>query len=185
VAQISGSAHDFSQATWSSGRICEPCHVPHTASISSTVPLWGRPEKTTAYTLYNSPTMEFSPDQPGEYSTFCLSCHDGTVALNSYGGQTGSTYISGDALIGTDLSDDHPVGLRWAHQDTESGNCSNCHNMHMGGTGLISELPFFGETGNKKIECATCHDPHGTAGYPKLLRKSKTFSELCFHCHTK
>jgi predicted CXXCH cytochrome family protein len=32
-----------------------------------------------------------------------------------------------------------------------------------------------------KITCATCHDPHGTAGHPRLLRARG--EELCVKCH--
>ncbi len=182
---IAGSAHDFSSDAWnSSGEICLPCHIPHNADMTvSDAPLWNHEVTTATYTLYSSPTMNVPVNQPQGVSVLCLSCHDGTVALDSYGGTSGTNYISGNSLIGTNLSDDHPISIEWQHQTNDlhtSGWCSNCHNMHSTPT-FVSELPFF----NRYIECATCHDVHNTSGYTKLLRKPLAGSEICFHCHNK
>jgi len=39
--------------------------------------------------------------------------NDGTVALDAFGGATGTTYVSptSAAFIGTDLTDDHPIAF--------------------------------------------------------------------------
>ncbi len=184
VAGITQSAHDFSSTSssaWSGGKICAPCHTPHNADKSvAAAPLWNHELSQATYTLYSSATLSVTPEQPGGVSKLCLSCHDGTVALDAFGGRNGSTFLTGGpALIGTNLSDDHPVSIRWEHQDTAS--CSNCHNMHASNT-FISPLPFF----NRKVECATCHDPHNNgAGDVKMLRKPLAGSEICLHCHGK
>ncbi len=185
--QISGSPHDFSGSSWNStGEICVVCHTPHAADSSAgAAPLWNHQVTTATFSLYSSPTLKVQPEQPRGVTRLCLSCHDGTVALDSFGGMTGNAYISGKAKIGTDLSDDHPVSIKWKHQTRgPNGSLPNCFNCHERGgwTHRTGPLPFF----DGFVECATCHDPHnGTPGNGHLLRKTTAGSELCLHCHKK
>lgn len=115
LADIVGTPHDFSSQGWSGGKICVVCHTPHNADPynqnPTDAPLWNHKLSKASYILYSSPKLDITPDQPGGVSKLCLSCHDGTVALDSFGGATGSNFISGSALVGTDLSDDHPVSI--------------------------------------------------------------------------
>lgn len=183
-AGITGSAHDFSAQGWSGGQICVACHTPHNADTSVTEsPLWNHQTTTSTYTTYTSPTMGFPPGQPRAVTKLCLSCHDGTVALDSFGGMSGSTFISGAANLGTDLSDDHPVSVEWRHQTVETSPfCANCH------FGSPRKIVFFGSgvTGDIWIECATCHDVHnGSPANVKLLRRTMVGSDLCLTCHEK
>ncbi|MCF6248770.1 MAG: cytochrome C, partial [Desulfobacula sp.] len=85
-AGITGSAHDFSGATtWnSSGEICITCHTPHNADINEQ-PLWNHTVTAASYTLYTSGTLDSVAGQPAGTSKRCLSGHDGTGALDSYG----------------------------------------------------------------------------------------------------
>jgi len=182
---IQGSSHDFSGNGWASGEICIVCHTPHNADPYgdniTDAPLWNHDaDMTTVYTLYTSPTMDVAAEQPRAISKLCLSCHDGVIALDSFGGNSGSAYIAGDSLIETVLSDDHPISIPWEHQnEVSSGGCSNCHSHHP--VAFISPLPFF----DGYVECATCHDVHNTVGYVHLLRLPTQNSEICFHCHGK
>ncbi len=180
---ISGSAHDFSSQSWST-EICLPCHTPHNADTTvADAPLWNHDLTTATFTLYSSPTMNVPVNQPSGVSKLCLSCHDGTVALDSFGGNAGSTFIGSDYDLTTDLSDDHPISIDWIHQ-TElptSEVCLQCH--FIGGNSTFSILPFF----DGKVECASCHDVHNTntAVDTPLLRLPLTGSEICLHCHGK
>jgi len=111
---IVGTAHDFSNEGWNTtGEICIVCHTPHNADITvSDAPLWNHEITTANFTPYSSSTMNATVGQPDASAKLCLSCHDGTVALDNFGGTTGGTnFISGGALIGTDLSNDHPVSF--------------------------------------------------------------------------
>ena len=184
-AGIVGSAHDFSGSGWTGGEICIACHAPHNSNTAVTdAPLWNHQiTATSSYTTYSSPTMSVVTQQPRGPTKLCLSCHDGSVALDSFGGKVGTAEISGRANLGTDLSDDHPVSVEWKHQDliTSGVFCTNCH------FGPPREVVFFrpGGSGPIWIECATCHDVHNKANHPKLLRKSMVGSELCLTCHEK
>ncbi len=179
-AEITGSAHDFSSSGWTAGEICIPCHTPHGAdSTVVTAPLWNHEPSTATYTPYTSDTLDETAGDPGPISKLCLSCHDGTIALDSFGGKTGANVIGGPALLGTDLTDDHPIGIRWNHQAIAPGFCANCH-LPGGPTGKVE---FYGAPGDMRIECASCHDVHNGRSLPNLLRTTTAGSELCFVCH--
>jgi predicted CXXCH cytochrome family protein len=181
---IVGSLHDLSDLNLGTNEICIFCHTPHNANAAQLAPLWNHKSTTASYTLYSSPTMNNAPAQPGNASKVCLSCHDGTVAIDSYGDRSGSQMITGGANLGTNLSDDHPISMSY-HEYGEGRSpaavpCSNCHGRNP--SNLVSVLPFFGGL----VECATCHDPHDKyPAYGKMLRKPIAGSALCLHCHAK
>ena len=197
-AGIVGSAHDFSGLGWANGEICVACHTPHNSNTDITAPLWNHTLSTATYQTYESvhdgPSATiFAPapvHAPGPESLMCLSCHDGTIALDSFGGNTGGTeYISGTKLIGTDLSNDHPIGVEWLHQvvwDGSGENCGKCHGDPVIVPVVTNQMPlpfFLAEDGTARVECATCHDPHNGQNNDFLLRKSNAGSGLCLHCH--
>ncbi len=68
--------------------VCVFCHTPHGANPSLPLaPLWNRsvPVDTT-YTPYDAPNFDASgttPGQPKGVSLACLSCHDGTIAIDA------------------------------------------------------------------------------------------------------
>ena len=140
VGQISGTAHDFSGSSWnSSGKICITCHTPHNADNTVTQsPLWNHEVTTATFTLYSSSTLDATLGQPDAISKLCLSCHDGTVALDNFGGTTtGTSFVTGNDLIGTDLTDDHPVSFVYnAALATTDGELHNpiTTNSGLGGT---------------------------------------------------
>ncbi|MES9991768.1 MAG: cytochrome c3 family protein [Candidatus Thiodiazotropha sp.] len=124
---------------------------------------------------------------PGSPSRLCLSCHDGTISIDSFGGNPGTpnNTLSGLASKGTDLSDDHPIGIQWRHQTqggATSAGCINCHDIHNITAPPGKELKFF----SGRVECPSCHDVHNSQVMDvKLLRKPLADSELCLHCHAK
>ncbi len=196
-AEVSGSAHDFASGGIGT-EICIFCHTPHNADQTILeAPLWNHElSAETNYTLYDSETMnQAPPDEPLGISKLCLSCHDGTVAIDSFGNQTGTQKIlpGEPAYIGTDLSDDHPISILWGlqHRTIFSGSgpvhCGKCHDNIGEGPEKLP-LPFYtygGGRGSARLECSTCHDPHNNGANEKLLRKPNDNSELCFWCHNK
>ncbi|MEW6374955.1 MAG: cytochrome c3 family protein [Thermodesulfobacteriota bacterium] len=188
-AGITGSKHDFSGRGWGSNEICIFCHTPHNAKMeggSAIYPLWNHKVTSATYIVYSSPTMDprYPAEQPRGPSKLCLSCHDGTVAIDSYGNRDGTNLISGVANFGTNLSNDHPISIYWGHQTYTGGNasCVGCHQIHGGGGMSYIGLPFY----ERYLECSTCHEPHNKyPTYTKMLRKSLALSEICQHCHGK
>ena len=180
-ADIKGSAHDFSTKSWSAGQLCLICHTPHDGK-TSVVPLWNRTTTTTTFTLYSSPTFNASAGQPSGASKACLSCHDGTVALDSYGGNTGTTFLAGRTLLSNDLSNDHPISFVYdAALAGADGGLRNPATAPSGLNGTIQQDLLF----DNSMECASCHDVHNSHSQPSLLVKSNAGSALCLTCHNK
>ncbi len=184
---ITDSAHDFSAYGWSGGEICIVCHTPHNADTTvSAAPLWDHEVSNAVYVVYSSPTMDVPVGQPGPISKLCLSCHDGTVAADSFGGNAGGYFLTGNLDLETNLQDDHPIGIDWDHQ-TDQSVCSSCHDVYGYNPALLRDdvLSFSGPLGSMTLECGTCHDAHNSEGFPSLLRRSMVGSELCLVCHGK
>jgi hypothetical protein len=122
-------------------------------------------------------------------NTGCLVCH-------------GSAPLPGVpdfrvALIGTDLTNDHPVGITFP---TKNGAGTDFKTP----TGAQGNATFFDADSNgvmdkgdvrlydAKVECASCHDPHGVpSGAPgstfnlTFMRVANTNSAVCLTCHAK
>ncbi|MDC0358621.1 cytochrome c3 family protein [Oligoflexia bacterium] len=182
---IANSEHDFSGQAWNTtGEICVVCHTPHNADTTvSEAPLWNHQVTSATYNLYSSTTLDATMGQPDASSKLCLSCHDGTVAIDNFGGTTnGTNYVSGSALIGSDLRNDHPVSFTYdtslASTDGELHDPATT-TSGLGGT-ITQDLLFA-----SKVQCASCHDVHDSAGQDALLRKSNAGSAFCLTCHDK
>lgn len=190
-AAIAGTAHDFSDGTvqtgynvgeaWAGGEMCGVCHAPHLAPAntgSTSLPLWNRAgDASTAasFTMYpTGGTIDGAIDAtPNAVSQVCLSCHDGSIALDAFGGAaTGTvTITTGDTvLVDNDFTDDHPISIVYSATDT---------GLVASGT-LPATITLFGG----KVECGTCHDVHD-AGNEKLLAETNVGSVLCTTCHVK
>jgi len=185
---IVGSDHDFTGESWNNtSEICVVCHTPHNADITVTgAPLWNHEVTTSTFTVYNSATFDATAGQPDGASKLCLSCHDGTVALDNFGGKTnGTTTIgAGDHNFGTDLTNDHPVSFTYDQAlATADGELNDPTSASSGLGGTITDDLLIGG----KMECASCHDVHNTVAVngTKLLVKTNANSALCLTCHAK
>ena len=191
---ITGSAHDFTSQAWSGGRICVACHAPHKTDTTITdAPLWNHANSNATYTLYSSPTLNATIAQPGGGSTLCLSCHAGTVAVNSFGGVTGTTMISSANNLGTNLKASHPIGFTYnTALATSDGSLFDpaTKTVTIGSgtqtrTGTVNSLLLYGG----KMECDSCHDVHNTftVGGPGsgLVKVDPAGSKICIACHNK
>jgi predicted CXXCH cytochrome family protein len=184
-AVLTGSKHDFTALQWGNSQICLPCHAPHNNKNAQGSLLWNHTLTTSTYSLYSSPTFDATPGQPTAVSKFCLSCHDGSIALDAYGSHTGNTTITGNALLGTDLSNDHPISFDYnaalVTKDTASGGGIAGLASPASDSLVVAGIPLF----SGKMECASCHDVHNKHGFPGLLNASNAGSALCLKCHTK
>jgi predicted CXXCH cytochrome family protein len=192
AGSITGSLHDFTTSAWSGGRICVACHTPHKADTSITdAPLWNHKNSTQSYTLYTSTSLNATMGQPGSTSKLCLSCHDGTVAVDSFGGATGTTMISAANNIGTTLADDHPIGFTYnTALATADGSLFDPATKTVTiGTGTQTKTGTIGAMMlySGKMECSSCHDVHNTftVGTTGLTKMAQSGSQICFACHNK
>lgn len=176
-AGISGTKHDFSAAGYGSTQLCIFCHAPHNAQTIPEAPLWNHQSTTATYTLYSGPgTMNAIVGQPGPVSKLCMSCHDGTVAIGNFGTITTDThYVTGKSLMGTNLSNDHPIGFIY-----DAALVTADKGLVAPTTVVAAGLPLF----SSKMECSTCHGVHDNVNSP-FLRKTNAASALCLTCHIK
>ena len=181
-------------------QICIFCHTPHYASPAA--PLWNHTATATAsYGVYASPTLDASDisDIGGglDVSNLCMSCHDGTVGVNSLGNPSNDlganpTMGSGNELdvngrilaarpsnLGSDLMNDHPVNFTFdaALATADGGLYTPVSAQYVD---AAQNVPLF----TAKVQCASCHDPHDNTNSPFLV-KSNTGSGLCLTCHRK
>ncbi|MBK7104911.1 MAG: cytochrome c3 family protein [Ignavibacteriae bacterium] len=181
--QITGSVHDFSDEGWSNGQICLPCHAPHNNKAGMT-PLWNHELSATPYTIYtNTNSMDATVGQPDGSSKLCLSCHDGTIAVDNYGGHTSTeTPLGGSDNLGNNLSNDHPISFVYdANLATNDGDLFSPTSTSSGLGGTIHADMLE----NSKMQCSSCHDVHNGSGISKLLLKGNDGSALCLTCHDK
>lgn len=182
-AGITGSKHDFKgETSWNpSGEICNVCHTPHNADATFTaVPLWDHTTTTaTTFSFYDSGTMDATdPTSVSDISKACLSCHDGTVAVDAFGASpTSNLYLASgdDGYIGTDLSNDHPISF--SYQSSIDNGDGGLKAATAGGA--VDDLLMSG-----KVECSSCHDVHDNTNAPFLVM-SNSGSALCLTCHNK
>ena len=193
-AGISGTAHDFSgnSSNTQTVGVCTFCHTPHRAlqtrllwnhTLSANTFSW---DVTTTTGGTNMPTI--APAWQGP-SKFCLSCHDGSVAIGDVAwfraaSRTGASAINatrhdGDVyqIAGTtgQMAGNHPV----AHPFPFNGSASTYNSVTTGAAALLSGwqadptttgIRLFIQSGTNVsagtavgstgIECSSCHDPH-------------------------
>lgn len=185
-AQITNSAHDFSSYSWSGGEICRPCHTPHNANTAAGR-LWNHTLSTATYTLFEGEAGD--SDDLDRESRLCLSCHDGTVALDSFGGMTGTNFIPGSANIGTDLTNDHPIGRDAIYPTSTSTrfNPQNASHQVVSTWGSLRLKAWENDAGVEEyvVGCRTCHNVHNAGNFEHMLYFSNQASHLCLTCHIK
>lgn len=186
---IALSAHDFRLSGWADGQICLPCHAPHNGTIIDDAPLWNHTVSAATYDLYSSTTLDATLSQPVGVSKLCLSCHDGTIAVDSYTGHTGTIDIgtlgTGSGDIGTELGNDHPVSFTYdAALATADGGLFDPTTR----SSLVSDLGGTIDTDMlfaNRMECSSCHDVHNKYTNDSLLLIDNAGSALCLTCHDK
>lgn len=194
-------------------QLCKFCHTPHGSQAymvgggAKFVSLWGHD---TTQATYNGETVTANN---GGGSTFaCLSCHDGTVAINAntsvYDGVSATSdkretalgamntltgLIEGGMLVSGQkgvTNSNHPVNKLYKDVTYPTRYVANA-------TASAQGIRFFSGTTvttDKYIQCSSCHAVHGgeiataTPGLydnAMLLRVTTNGSALCFACHLK
>jgi predicted CXXCH cytochrome family protein len=226
LATIVGSRHDLSGNMGSAynhgviyndyNQVCVYCHTPHDSNTANGGQLlWNKPFSTATYTLYSSPTAKLTPSQPTgatSSSALCLSCHDGTIAVDTLVNMPNQPFTPSGA------SGSPGANHRRMSADTSADSCGGCHNP--GGVDASLRLPvaaaFIGtnlsndhpvsmvydntinpglnpvnsvtaaglKLYNGKVECASCHDPHSVVN-KTFLRVANAQSSMCTACHLK
>lgn len=184
--QISTSRHNFASYGWSGGEICKPCHTPHFSNTAVGF-LWNHALTDATYTMHEGTGTAIA--NVDSRSRMCLGCHDGTVALDSFGGTTGSSTIGPLGNVGTDLTNDHPIGSDAIYPTTASTSYNPQDANHRVGTAptQLRLRSWINPAGTEEfvVGCSTCHTVHNTGNFGHMLRFSNAGSALCLTCHIK
>jgi predicted CXXCH cytochrome family protein len=222
---IDATKHDLTGGGVS--EICVFCHTPHGANTGIEAPLWNKPSSGATYSTYDSTTIDGDVLPVGSVSIACLGCHDGTqstdVVINGPG--SGNFDTAGIALrggnrflndptkpdfVGTDLSNDHPIGVQYGGFDPGSGpidpdfvdtsnglqtatingaqrwwvDTETTPNSQRDKTDMILYTRDNAGSDQPFVECASCHDPHTDANQT-FLRILNDNGRVCLSCHVK
>lgn len=199
LAGVRETKHNFASSTYSPNaffygtrQVCVFCHTTHNAD-QAVGALWNHENDPPLYDTYGSNSIDMTITQPHEGSLVCLSCHDGTLAVNSlnnlpgpdaaglYGSPGGSALDgsgkltnSSSAFVGTDLSNDHPVGITY--------DASRDPGKFVPKTSVPTSYPDKLLDDGVYVECISCHNPHDNT-YGSFLVESNANSDLCMRCH--
>ena len=94
AAGITNTKHNLSTSgtgsnylTVGTDQICVFCHTPHGSNTAAAVPLWNKKIPTgatyTSYASLNTSSLDGEVLAVGSVSMACLSCHDGTQAMDN------------------------------------------------------------------------------------------------------
>lgn len=177
---INGTNHDFrnSGMDWNiPENTCTACHVSDNEGTIKFTPLWINKGKILQYTPYLSTSENTDSENTNNDSKLCLSCHDGTIAVDNLG-----IVSHKDNTLNTIVTGEHPVSVNYQNSiGMNSAGLYNHYNKPSGlGNSINQDLLY-----NEKLECASCHDVHNLNSSKHLLRIKNTKSELCLTCHNK
>lgn len=169
--------NNYPGVTIPGNQVCLPCHTPHNALLyGEENVLWNHAETGETFVMYSS-----TAGQPEGHSKLCLSCHDGVTAIDSYGGNTGSIVMTGPEALGTDLSNDHPIGVEYpTSMPADYNDPATFAPGINGGVGVrLVEINSV-----ERVECSSCHNVHNN-GLGNFLRVPVQESYICLQCHIK
>ena len=112
---LSISIPGSTNTAYGQNEVCLPCHTPHGMPDTTVGKLWNHAMNPAAnYKLYGSGTSYLTTID--EVSRKCLGCHDGTIAVDSFGGHTGTHGVIPAGYVvgaGSDLTHDHPIDVQY------------------------------------------------------------------------
>ena len=152
--------------TPAAGQGCESCHGPGQAHVD------GGGDKTK---IKDPKTLTVS-----ESTEICLSCHNRSEHENFEGGK----HEARDVGCVTCHSVHDPKSEK-AQLKTVSveETCVACHRNQVNKVHRSSHMPV-GTLNNNKMECTSCHNPHGSQNV-KMLREGSSITEACTSCHAE
>lgn len=185
---------------------CVYCHVPHLSGSGVNGTLFNRVLPQDNYKPYSGPsgTMDATPNRPSGVSLVCLSCHDGTIAVDSIVNTPNTSWApsANHQKMSPGSTPDEcgmchrPNGPAGAHDATVKYLTQDLRDDHPISISYLEALtatprefrdPFSIaplRLFNDRVECPTCHDVHNPQYFP-FLRKPNDGSDLCLTCHIK
>jgi DmsE family decaheme c-type cytochrome len=149
------------------GRLgCEGCHGPASTHVES-----GGDERGGLISYQRN-----DPTPVDQRNALCLRCHQGGARFDWAGGAHESREIA--------CTDCHRIMAQVSERSqlkraTLGQTCGQCHQQRQTQLQRFSHMPLR----EGKMDCTSCHNPHGTATEKLLVGNS--VNETCYSCHTE
>lgn len=142
---------------------CETCHGPGKAHVESG-------DKKDIRSFKSLPAKAAN--------TTCLSCHENrSTHVNWAGSKHDSRNVACVTCHSVHNAKSDKFQLKTVR---ESETCFTCHQDKEHKFKKLNHMPL----PEDKMECSTCHDPHGSKN-ERQLRVGNTINESCLSCHTE
>lgn len=146
-------------------RGCEACHGPMSKHLTAS-----RKKE------YRISLKTDGPLTPQQRNSVCLQCHEKGIRMHWQGSQ--------HEISGVGCSKCHYISERrsgknlFINEDSKKA-CFQCHKERRAQLQRSSHMPLR----EGKMDCSSCHNPHGGPG-PSLL-KTASVNETCYQCHAE
>lgn len=135
---------------------CESCHGPRSKHVED-------------------PTGELSKIAPAGRAQVCLQCH--SASKNHMQWQNSAHAMANESCDSCHVVMERRSDKALLKAADETATCYSCHGEVRGAMQKSSHHPVR----EGKMECSSCHNPHGSTG-PSLVRFA-TITETCTSCH--
>jgi DmsE family decaheme c-type cytochrome len=116
--------------------------------------------------------------KPNEVNETCLSCHNRGEHAAWEGSAHDSRNLSCTTCHGVHDYKSEKGQLKRA---TQIETCASCHQDKSAKMWRSAHMPLR----EGKMECTSCHDPHGSLNNVRLLKTGTSVNESCVSCHTE
>ena len=145
---------------------CEACHGPGKAHAES-----GGDERGGLITFGKK-----KPATVQVQNATCLQCHEKTARLLWQGSTHESRNVACTSCHLVMQNNSERANLK---QPSVRETCGACHAKQKNAMNRATHMPL----GENKLECTSCHNPHGSPN-PKMLIATST-NETCYSCHAE
>ena len=147
---------------------CEACHGPGKAHVES-----GGDDRG-GLIVFNF--IKKKPSAVDQRNDVCLQCHEKTARLLWQGSTHEARNVACTNCHTLMQNKSERANLKAA---TVRETCGACHTKEKNAAMLPSHMPM----GENKLECTSCHNPHGSANPSMLVASS--INETCYTCHAE
>lgn len=145
---------------------CESCHGPGQAHVD------GGGDKTK---IKNPATMSLR-----DANAACQSCHSRSAHDSFSGSKHDARNVGCVTCHSVHAPKSEKFQLKTA---TQQETCVQCHRKEVNQVHKSSHMPV-GDRNGGKMECSSCHNPHGSQNV-KMLKEGTSIAEACASCHAE